>query len=160
VGRRSNSSFLLSSSSVTSQNIEKHLESDHLVINCSISNNYENKYRTHAFIDCGATGYAFIDEEFARHHKFPLITLTNPRTVEVIDGRSIAPGLITHITKLRLEINQHSEEITMFATKLGHYPMVLGIPWLKKHDPGQLTSSILDHSQRSPLILVQLSMQL
>ncbi|KAI0992503.1 hypothetical protein K3495_g15682, partial [Podosphaera aphanis] len=36
---------------------------------------------------------------------------------------------------LSLVINSHSEIATFFVTKLGSYPLVLGIPWLQLHDP-------------------------
>jgi hypothetical protein len=35
---------------------------------------------------------------------------------------------------VKLTIDKHVEEIPMFVTKLGHYPVVLGIPWFNKHD--------------------------
>ena len=110
------------------------MDGEHLIVTCTLSN-CEEKIRTHALIDTGATGFSFIDENFASHHHLPLLPLKNPRKLEVIDGRPIASGVITHITKVRLNINQHAEEIPMFVTKLGHYPIVLGIPWLRLHDP-------------------------
>jgi hypothetical protein len=128
--------FQLSAHSIAATSIvnENLMEGDHLVLTCSLSIG-ENKIRTHALVDCGATGYAFIDENFASHHKLSLDLLNQPRALEVIDGRPIASGNITHITKLRLEINQHHENLPLFVTRLGHYPIVLGIPWLKRHDP-------------------------
>jgi hypothetical protein len=33
-----------------------------------------------------------------------------------------------------LAIGEHVKELTAFVTKLGHYALVLRIPWLKKHD--------------------------
>ncbi len=51
----------------------------------------------------------------------------------MIDGRPIESGLVTAITKVKLTIDKHVEEIPMFVTKLGHYLVVLGIPWLNKH---------------------------
>jgi hypothetical protein len=33
-----------------------------------------------------------------------------------------------------MTINGHHEIIPMFVTKLGHYPIVLGLPWLCRHD--------------------------
>jgi hypothetical protein len=33
-----------------------------------------------------------------------------------------------------LEINGHKEKSPFFITKLGHYPVVLGIPWMQHHD--------------------------
>ena len=60
-------------------------------------------------IDCGATGYAFIDENFARRNNLPVHRLHTPRTLHVIDGRPSASGAITHITKVRLRIREHQE---------------------------------------------------
>jgi hypothetical protein len=33
-----------------------------------------------------------------------------------------------------MNIQDHKERIPMFITKLGHYPIVLGIPWLRLHE--------------------------
>lgn len=85
-------------------------------------------------IDCGATAIAFVDESFARHYNLPLHKLQNPRIVEVIDGRPIESGHITHLAKFHLSIDDHHEPLKAFVTKLGHYPLVLGIPWLRLHD--------------------------
>lgn len=105
------------------------LDRDHIVI--AIKLNKDSFYlSSHALLDCGATGYAFMDEEFAQKYKFPLFKLKTPRTLEVIDGRPIASGIITHITKVPLDINGHREDAPMFITKLGHYLVVLGLPWL------------------------------
>jgi hypothetical protein len=41
---------------------------------------------THTLINCGATGYAFIDQDFADHYKLPLCPLKIPHTLEIIDG--------------------------------------------------------------------------
>jgi hypothetical protein len=56
------------------------------------------------------------------------------KQVEVIDGRSIESGDITHIGKVGMKIQECREQLPMFITKLGHYPIVLGIPWLRLHD--------------------------
>jgi len=34
-----------------------------------------------------------------------------------------------------MRIGQHSEIITLFVTHLGHYPLILGLPWLQQHNP-------------------------
>jgi hypothetical protein len=46
----------------------------------------------------------------------------------------MSSGNITHIVEAQLSIHEHQERLPMFVTKLGHYPIVLGIPWLKQHD--------------------------
>lgn len=109
------------------------MEEIHLVVACTINDSHRS-IRTHALVDCGATGFAFIDEEYVRHHNLPLYPLKKPRTVEVIDGRPIKSGEIRYMTKITMTIDKHVEEIPMFITNLGHYPIVLGIPWLRRHD--------------------------
>ena len=75
-----------------------------------------------------------MDEDFARHHQFPLIPLKQPRTLAVIDRRPIASGMITHLIRAKLQIRHHVEDAFFFVTRLGHYPLVLGILWLWHHD--------------------------
>ncbi|TKA50332.1 hypothetical protein B0A49_13656, partial [Cryomyces minteri] len=42
---------------------------------------------------------------------------------------------ITHIACTALKIKSHSEAyVPFFVTTLGHYPIVLGIPWLRQHN--------------------------
>jgi predicted aspartyl protease len=109
------------------------MDGNHLVVTCTLSLD-SKEIPTHALIDCGATGYALIDQDFANHHHLPLHPLKTPHTLEVIDGRRISSGDITHIAEGYLSIQEHWEKLPMFVTKLGHYPIVLGIPWLKQHD--------------------------
>ena len=116
--------FLLSSSALVDPN---EMDGTHMIVTCSLHDN-SNVIKSHALIDCGATGYAFIDEDFARRNNLPLHRLHTPRTLHVIDGRPSASGAITHITKVRLRIREHQVEIPMFVTRLGQYPIVLGIP--------------------------------
>ena len=109
------------------------LEGQHLVITCNITSQ-SPPVSTVALIDCGATGFAFVDEAFTRQHNLPLHRLSSSRNLEVIDGRPIDSGPITHVAKFDLNIHGHKESLTAFVTKLGHYPIVLGIPWLRHHD--------------------------
>jgi len=113
--------------------LEGSMEGKHLVITCSLTVNNQ-EIPTHALIDCGATGIAFMDQDFARQHQIPLQELKEKKQVEVIDGRPIESGDITHIAKVGMKIQEHREHLPMFITKLGHYPIVLGIPWLRLHD--------------------------
>jgi hypothetical protein len=111
---------------------EETMDGNHLAITCQLI--CEKPILTHALIDNGATGYAFIDQDFVCHHHLPQLLLKKPRRLEVIDGRPVSSGKITHYIKARLKINGHLEEALLYVTKLGHYPIVLGIPWLRRHD--------------------------
>jgi len=105
----------------------------HLVILCNLSFG-DKTIASHALIDCGAMGVAFVDEDFARHHQLPLTPLKYPRALEVIEGRPISSGDITHTANAILSIHEHQEKIPMFVTKLGHYLIMLGIPWMALQD--------------------------
>ena len=109
------------------------MEGSHLVVICILKDS-NFQLPTHALVDCGATGYAFIDEDFARHYNLPLYCLKTPRSLEFIDGRPIESGDVTHLTKLTMTVDKHTETLLLFVTKLGHHPIVLGIPWLRHHD--------------------------
>ena len=80
------------------------MEGDHLVVACQLACDSSSAISSHALIDNGATGFAFMDKDFAGHHQFPLIPLKKPCTLEVIDGRPIASGMITHLVPAKLQI--------------------------------------------------------
>ena len=107
---------------------EELLDGGHIVVSVKLDDKANNFFSSYALVDCGATGYAFVDEEFARDHNLPLYKLKTPHSLEVIDGRPIESGLITHLTRLWMSIDGHQEDIPMFVTKLGHYPIILGLP--------------------------------
>jgi len=110
------------------------MDGKHLVVTCTLCTE-DQVIQTHALIDCEATGYTFIDEEFTMRHHLPLTPLRKERQLEVIDGRPIASGNITRLCRATMTIQEHREQLPMFVTKLGHYPVVLGIPWLRQYDP-------------------------
>jgi len=109
------------------------MEGSHLVVLCKLS--FSNKtISTHALIDSEATGMAFLDDDSARHHQLCLTPLQYPRSLEVIAGCPIFSGNTTHLANTRLSILEHHETLPMFITKLGHYPVVLDVPWLELPD--------------------------
>ena len=135
--------FGISCHSVTKVEVlEGSMEGKHLVITCTLTVN-DREIPTHALIDCRATGIAFMDQDFARHHQIPLQELKEKRQVEVINGRPTESGDITHVAKVGIMIQDHQEQLPMFVTKLEHYPIVLGIPWLQLHDVAVQFASIM-----------------
>jgi len=113
--------------------LEGCMEGKRLVITCTLTVNNQ-EIPTHALNDCGATGIAFMDPDYAHHHQIPLQELKEKPQVEVIDRRPIECGDITHLAQVRMKIQDHEEQLPMFITKLRHYPIVLGIPCLQLHD--------------------------
>jgi len=105
----------------------------HLVITCTLTVKNQ-EISTDVRIDCGATGIAFMHQDFAHLHQIPLQGVKEKRHVEVIDRRPIESGDITHIATMGMMIQDHKAQLPMFVTKLGYYPILVGITWLRLHD--------------------------
>jgi transposase InsO family protein len=87
-------------------------------------------------IDSGAEGKGFIDGSWARSQNLTFKPLRTPFEIEVFDGRPAESGQITHYVRAGLRIADHHQQNMMFyVTQLANYPLVLGMPWLKQHDP-------------------------
>ena len=110
------------------------MDEDHIVVLVKLDNKSNKFFSSYALVDCSATSYAFVDEEFLRYHNLLLYKLKTLHSLEVIDSRPMESGLIIYLTWLWMSIDGHQEDIPMFVTKLGHYPIVLGLPWLRRHD--------------------------
>ena len=113
---------------------EGHLEGEHHVVACQLACDSSKVIPNFTRLDDGDTGFAFMDEAFARSHQFTLTPLKKPRDHEILNGRRVVSGQITHIVRAKLQMRNHVEEAFSFITKLGHYPLVLGIPWRRHHD--------------------------
>jgi len=64
--------------------LEGSMKEKHLVITWKLTGNNQ-KIPTPALSDCGATGIAFMDQDFARHHQIPRQKFKQKQQVEVID---------------------------------------------------------------------------
>jgi len=104
--------------------LEGSMEGKHLVITCTLTTNNQ-EIPTHALINCGATGIAFMDQDFTRHHQIPLQELKEKWKVEVINRRPIQSGDLTHVAKVGMMIQDHKKQLPRFVTKLGDYAIVL-----------------------------------
>ena len=96
-------------------------------------------------MDTGATGYVYIDRDFVNKHeliKKPLIESINLR---MFNGEIASENTIQEETNINLSIEgingdiivkHYDYKLQSMITKLGTYPLVLGIGWLRKHEPG------------------------
>ena len=75
-----------------------------------------------------------MDKDFVRYYELEEKELRISRKLKVIDERPIKSGTITTMAKINLGIKRHQETLPAFVTKLGHYSIVLGLPWLQLHD--------------------------
>jgi hypothetical protein len=106
---------------------------EHIILDVVLNSASINQ-RTYAMVDCGAQA-SYIDQSFAESLKLPLKPKKTPVDLFTVDGSPIITGPVVMECSITLKINDHSENITLDVTKLGHYPVILGIPWLKVHDP-------------------------
>jgi hypothetical protein len=88
-----------------------------------------------ALVDSDTTS-SFIDQTFVAQHNIPVFKKSTPVSVEVIDGRTIASGVITHeTTPLELFIDKHTKKIVLNIISTPHHPIIIGLPWLEAHNP-------------------------
>ena len=87
-----------------------------------------------AMVDCGATG-DFVDEEFVKRANLPTRSLSSPVPVYNVDGTPNEAGNISKVVDVLMTYNGHSERILLAVTKLGKQSVILGMTWLKKHNP-------------------------
>ena len=85
-------------------------------------------------VDSGADDN-FIDANIVSQANIPLENLDPPRDVTALNGETLAR--ITHLTiPITLVLSgNHSETIQFLVISSPHAPLVLGLPWLKRHNP-------------------------
>ncbi len=89
-----------------------------------------------AMIDSGAAGN-FMSLNFAQEHNISLIRCLSPLAVEAVDGCPLGTGKITHLTsRLMLTTGAlHRQSIQFYIIPTAHASIILGLPWLRKHNP-------------------------
>jgi hypothetical protein len=55
--------------------------------------------------------------------------------VLAVDGREVTSGPVTHDTMVELIVNDHHEKIKLHCITIGNLPIIVGLPWLCKHNP-------------------------
>ncbi len=88
-----------------------------------------------AMIDSGAAG-DFLDQSLAKELKIPTQLLPHPQAVKALDGRPLELGRVTEATQsLRLSVLQHQQEETFYLFDSPEFLVILGHPWLRRHNP-------------------------
>ena len=89
---------------------------------------------TEALIDCGAGGI-FMDQNYARLHGFKTTNLDRPLLVKNVDGTMNKRGTIRSFVETEITIHGRTEQTQFYLTGLGRQKIILGLPWLMKHNP-------------------------
>jgi hypothetical protein len=95
--------------------------------------NNQDHYTT-AMIDCGATENV-IDKKYAEQVGIPLDKKKIPQRVLAVNGREVASSPVTHDTTVELTTNNYQTMIKLYCITISNSPIILGLPWLKKHNP-------------------------
>src|SRR5271168_4521466 len=89
-------------------------------------------------IDSGATGN-FLATRMVKSLGLPTQNRKKPYTLEVVDGTLLSDkesGLITSETPLLDHTSKgHFERIKLDIVPLGRHQIILGVPWLRRHNP-------------------------
>ena len=106
---------------------------DHLMVKIQLHGARE-LVTINAMIDSEATE-DFIDQEVCNKHRIKMIKAKNPREIYLTDGKPSTMGPVTHMTKLLMDISCHRELATFQVAKLQNHKGILGMPWLREHNP-------------------------
>ena len=88
--------------------------------------------KTSVLIDSRAQG-CFVDK--SQVDKGKTRRLARPIIVRNVDSTQNVAGKITHETRVKYQIGNQDFDEWFLITKLGDQSMILGMPWLKDHNP-------------------------
>lgn len=91
--------------------------------------------RAIALLDSGATGN-FIDTKYLRDTKIHCVKKPRSYKLESLGDKPIISQVRYGTEPTKMQIGEHTEYVSFDVTNLGKYDLVLGYPWLKRHNPG------------------------
>src|ERR1700735_1976488 len=121
------------SPSLDMYSIVSSVDANEIILPTTIQLNNEN-VETPTLLDSGAGGI-FLDQNYARKLKVKEITLTTPIVARNVDGTPNKKGTIRSYVNLQFKIGDKSFYERFYITGLGKQKMILGLPWLKRHNP-------------------------
>lgn len=113
--------------------ISETAESEHFHIPATISGNRKSKDIV-AMVDSGASTL-FLNKQFVRENNVKTRRLKKPIAVYNIDGTPNKAGAIEEIAVLALTIGEHVEKTVFTITDIGPEDVIIGIDWLRRHNP-------------------------
>lgn len=108
-------------------------KNEHIVVDIVLKFN-DQQINIFAMIDSGSMAN-FCDHDFATKHKLPLLKKSKPIEILTVDGSPISSGKVEFKSEITMNIGPHLESLSLDITRLGQYPIILGMPWLKLHNP-------------------------
>ena len=93
-----------------------------------------NGQAARVMLDSGSTGN-FMDPQFQQKLGIEGISKANPEPISGLNGEDLGKQLTIESGPLPMVVSSHFERINFDVTQLGRYDIVLGIPWLRDHNP-------------------------
>ena len=87
-----------------------------------------------ALLDSGVTGLV-MSSEFARKQRFKLKKLERPMYVRNVDGSLNKEGPIKHMVEVNIYYQEHRERMEIDVIRGQKWMVILGMPWLARHNP-------------------------
>jgi hypothetical protein len=104
-------------------------------INAIITTPEKNEpIKTRPLVNSGAGG-TFMDQNYTWKHGFNLTKLEYPITAQNMDGTENKQGTFWYYMDLDLQVNGKTNMEWFLITGLGNQKIILGLPWLWKHNP-------------------------
>src|SRR4051794_6272478 len=91
-----------------------------------------NKHFTKVLIDSGSSGN-FVREKFAKVSQIPLHPKQTPYKVKLADKTTL--DVDRFAANIKLEIQDHTDTLDLDVLPLEGNDIILGKPWLRKHNP-------------------------
>ena len=107
-------------------------ENDYIMVKVHLHGEKET-VTINAMFDSGATE-EFINQEVCNKHRIMMIKAKNSREIYLADGKPSGMGPVTYMTKVPMDINSHRELATFQVANLQNHEVILGMPWLRKHN--------------------------
>ena len=99
-----------------------------------LPNEKDETIETKTLLDCGARGI-FLDQNFAWKHNLRTTKLKQLIRARNVDGTDNKQGTIRYYTDLNIKIGDQTFLERFYITGLGNQKIILGLPWLRKHNP-------------------------
>jgi hypothetical protein len=90
-------------------------------------------FDTHALLDIGCTTN-LVSRNLVEEMELPTVQLKEPLPITLADGQTAPTPITQAVEPLSLIIERHTELICPLVADIAH-PMILGLPWFRRHNP-------------------------
>ena len=102
-------------------------------IKLTIAHSPKEAWTIDALLDSGATA-TYISQDFVKDHRIPKVKLQHPIYAYNADD-TLNSTAITHRVKLLCHYKEHASNEWFFVTDIGSKDMIVGMTWLRSHNP-------------------------